>query len=255
MNSFGFIITRHINSEITNKYWNHSIKLLRTFYPNKKIVIIDDNSNANFVKADFNYKNIEIVQSEFHGSGEILPYYYFLKNKYFENAVILHDSVFFHKRINFEKLNNFNILPLWHFNPDKENLINSLRIIKSLKNFDIIQNKISLNNDMIVIPQNKWYGCFGLQSYINHNFLLQINNKYNIENLVKIVKNRADRCCSERILGTIFFTESQNLFKTKSVFGDIMTYQKWGDYTFEKYITNLKKGIIPKHVVKVWTGR
>ena len=55
--SFGFIITRHVNSEQTNKYWNQNVKLLRKFYPYKKIIIIDDNSNQDFIKADFDYKN------------------------------------------------------------------------------------------------------------------------------------------------------------------------------------------------------
>ena len=65
MNSFGFIITRHVNSELTNQYWNHSVKLINTFYPETKIVIIDDNSNIDFVKAEFEYKNLEIIKSEF----------------------------------------------------------------------------------------------------------------------------------------------------------------------------------------------
>ena len=104
MNSFGFILTRHVNSEKTNKYWNHSVKCLRTLYPLNKIIIIDDNSNYNFVKAEFEYKNVEIIQSEFNGRGELLPYYYYLKNKFFDHAVILHDSVFFHRRVHFEKL-------------------------------------------------------------------------------------------------------------------------------------------------------
>ena len=255
MNSYGFIITRHINSETTNKYWNQSVKLLRTFYPERKIIIIDDNSNQNFVKADFDYKNIKIITSEFPGSGEILPYYYYLKNKYFENAIILHDSVFFHKRINFEMLNGYRVLPLWYFNGDKENITNTLRITESLNNKHEIQNKLSLNNNVIGLPQSKWYGCFGSQSYINYDFLLQINKKYNITNLVNTVKNRSDRCCLERIIGCIFFTESPNLFKTKSLFGDIMKYQKWCGYSFEKYEDNLKKGTIPRAVVKVWTGR
>ena len=43
---YGFIITRHVNSEKTNKYWNNAIICIRTFYPQKKIVIIDDNSNS-----------------------------------------------------------------------------------------------------------------------------------------------------------------------------------------------------------------
>ena len=63
--SYGFIILRHVNSESTNKYWNQSVKLIKTFYPNKKIVIIDDNSNQNFVKADREYINVEIVKSEY----------------------------------------------------------------------------------------------------------------------------------------------------------------------------------------------
>jgi len=254
MDSFGFIITRHVNSETTNKYWNHSIKLLKTLYPNRKIIIIDDNSNQNYVKSEFDYKNIEIIKSEFKGAGEILPYYYFLKNKYFENAVILHDSVFFHKRIPFELLNH-NVVPLWYFNPDKENVENSLRIVQQLKNNYIIQKKITHNDNVIGLPQDKWFGCFGSQSYINHNFLLKINEKYGIVNLTQSIKNRSDRCCLERIIGCIFFTENAKLCKVKALFGDIMSYQKWGESTFDKYIENFNKGNVKKSVVKVWTGR
>ena len=78
MDTYGFIITRHVNSEITNKYWNHCIKCIRTFYPYRKIVIIDDNSNQDFLISFHNYENIEIINSEFPGRGELLPYYYFI---------------------------------------------------------------------------------------------------------------------------------------------------------------------------------
>ena len=98
---FGFIIIRHVNSEKTNKYWNHNIRLIRRFYPFRLIVIIDDNSNYDYVKAEFDYKNIRVVQSEFPGRGELLPYYYFLKYKFFKNAVILHDSVYWDMLIEF----------------------------------------------------------------------------------------------------------------------------------------------------------
>ena len=255
MNSFGFIITRHVNSETTNKYWNHSVKLLRTIYPYKKIIIIDDNSNKEFVKSEFNYNNIEIIQSEFPGSGELLPYYYYIKNKFFDNAVILHDSVFFHKRFNFEALNGMKVFPLWFFNPDKENLSNTIRIANNLKNSYNIQQKLNLNDSHLGMPETKWYGCFGCQSYINHNFLLNLENKYNISSMVNYIKNRSDRCCLERIIGCIFYTESSKICKDKAIFGDIMKHQKWGDYSFEKYTNNLKKGIIPHNVVNVWTGR
>jgi GR25 family glycosyltransferase involved in LPS biosynthesis len=44
-------MTRHVNSEKTNNYWNNSILCIRRFYPDVKIIIIDDNSNYEFVKA------------------------------------------------------------------------------------------------------------------------------------------------------------------------------------------------------------
>lgn len=254
MDSFGFIITRHVNSEKTNRYWNHCIKLLRTFYPHRTIVIIDDNSNYNYIKADYDYKNITIIQSEFPGRGELLPYYYYLKFKFFKNAVIMHDSVFIHKRINFEKLNGLQVLPLWYFNSDKENVENTKRIAKHLKNNYVIENMISNNSLVMGLKTDKWYGCYGVQSYINLKFLERIEGKYKISNLLHSVKCRADRCCLERIFGSIFFTESSNLFAIKSLLGDIMKYQTWG-YTYDEYMSNLKKGTIPKFVVKVWTGR
>jgi len=254
MNSFGFIISRHVNSETTNKYWNHSVKLLRTFYPERKIIIIDDNSNQNFVKAEFHYKNIEVIQSEFPGRGELLPYYYYLKNKFFENAVILHDSVFIHKRLNFEVLNGMKVLPLWHFNSDNENVYNSKRIINVLNNKYILHNK--LQDEMSIgLPIDKWYGCFGVQSYINHNFLLHIEQKYRITNMISNVLCRSDRCCLERIMGCIFFTECPKIFKMKSLLGDITNSANWRKYTFDKYSEHLKKGVVPRLVVKVWSGR
>lgn len=254
MDNFGFIITRHVNSEKTNKYWNHNVKLLRTLYPLRKIIIIDDNSDYNFVKPDFSYNNLQIIQSEFPGRGELLPYYYFLKYNFFENAVILHDSVFLHKRINFEKFNGINVLPLWHFYSDKENIENTKRIISYLKNNFLINNKISNEFNILGMKTDKWCGCFGVQSYINLAFLQGLQKKYNITNLIHHVKCRADRSCLERIFGAIFFTESSSLFSKKSLLGDIITYEKWG-YSFEQYTSDLKKGTIRRHVVKVWTGR
>ncbi len=254
MTTFGFIITRHVNSENTNKYWNHSVKLLRTLYPHTKIVIIDDNSNQCFVKADFNYSNVEIIQSEFPGRGELLPYYYFLKHKFFENAVILHDSVLIHKRINFNKLNSTKVLPLWYFNSDNENIENSKRIIMSLSNSWLLYDKLK-NEIKMGMPQDNWYGCFGVQSYINHDFLLYIERKYHITNMISAVSCRKDRCCLERIMGCIFYTEYPPILKIKSLFGNIARHHKWSRYTFDEYSSDLKKGTIPRSVVKVWTGR
>jgi hypothetical protein len=255
MDNYGFIITRHVISEKTNKYWNHCIKCLRTIYPTKKIVIIDDNSVQHFVKPDFDYKNIEVIQSEFKGRGELLPYYYYLKNKFFENAVIIHDSVFFHKRINFEKLNGVNVLPLWFFHPDRENLANTIRITQYLNNPYNIQKKISLDTVILGMKHLKWYGCFGVQSYINHNFLNYLQNKYSITNLIQSVRCRDDRCSLERIFGCLFFTESSSyIIDKKSILGDIMKYQTWG-YSYEDYQKDIKRGKVPNAIIKIWSGR
>ena len=254
MNSYGFIITRHVNSENTNKYWNNCVKLLRKLYPLTQIVIIDDNSNPQFLKAESDYTNIQIINSEFKGRGELLPYYYYLKNKFFENAIIIHDSVFFHKRINFDLLRNIKVLPLWFFHADKENVDNTYNVSNVLTNKYEIQNKTSLNDVVLGMKHLKWYGCFGCQSYINHDFLLSIEKKYNISRMIHTVHNRKDRCCLERIMGSIFFTEYKTLINKKSLFGNIMKYQKWG-YSYNDYQNDLKKGTIPKFIVKVWTGR
>jgi hypothetical protein len=210
---------------------------------------------VSFVKSDYEYKNIKIIVSEYPCSGELLPYIYFLRNKWFSNAVILHDSVFFHKRISFNKITE-PVLPLWHFNPDMDNLHNSLHLISRMRNTYSIQSNLSLNGIVILGRKHEWTGCFGVQSYISHNFLVKITEKYNLFSLLENVKSRPDRCCLERIFGIIFTLESGITKKQKSLFGNIHQYNSGFDYTYEKYkydLTVRKK--LPKGVIKVWTGR
>ena len=255
MDTYGFIITRHVNSETTNKYWNNCVRCIRRFYQRRKIVIIDDNSNTEFVKPFANYINVEIVNSEFPGRGELLPYYYFFKNKYFNNAVIIHDSVFFHRRINFENMIGFKVIPLWHFNPDTLDLDNTIRISSRLKNFGLINDKLTLSNTVLGLKHFKSYGCFGCQTFINHTFLTYIQEKYSITNMISQVKCRPDRCCLERILGAIFCTENEKIVTTKSLLGDIMLCPRKFSYTYDTYINDIKNKKVPQPIVKVWTGR
>ena len=255
--SFGFIITRHVNSPKTNKYWNHSVKLLRLLYPFKQIIIIDDNSKQEFVKADFEYKNTKIIQSEYPGSGELLPYIYFLKNpQWFDNAVILHDSVFIHKHISFDKL-KLPVMPLWHFQYDKENLYNLLRICSGLKNNFRLTEYLSKTNPNILglnEHNHEFVCCFGVQCYINHHFLVKLEQKYEFTNLVHYVKNRTDRCAMERIMGLLFTLEYPILNSYKSLLGNIQIVGNWG-YNFDEYEKHFKRKKILKPIVKVWTGR
>jgi hypothetical protein len=257
--SYGFIITRHVNSATTNFYWNHCIQCIRRFYSpeNYKIVVIDDNSNKEFLKADFDYTNIEYVESEFPGRGELLPYYYFYKNHYFENAVIIHDSVFFQTKINFSKINS-PVLPLWHFTEEKaENISNTLRLTQYLINNYQIKKTLLTNKyeSLSSFNTTNWFGCFGVQSYINHAFLTLIQKKYGLFKLLNFVVNRLDRCCLERIMGSIFYNECRDIWQHKSLLGSINLYCPWG-YTWNEYWSQMQlRKKSKKPLIKVWTGR
>ena len=244
-NDFVFIIIRHVNSKITNKYWIESYNCVRNHYPDTKILIIDDNSDYYYINKEVQLINTELIQSEYPKSGELLPYYYFYKNKYAKRAVIIHDSVFVNKYYDFNNITS-NIKFLWHCdmhgadNNDKE-----IELIKYLNNNDEL---LKLYNN-----KDKWHVCFGVMSMINLEFLEKIENKYNFFNLLKHIKSRSDRMCLERIFGLICSAEHSYLIKNSSLFGHIHD-NKWG-YDFNEYNEDKQKNNLNKYFIKVWTGR
>lgn len=266
MTQFGFIVTRHVNSESTNRYWNQCVKLIRTFYPLREIVIIDDNSNQSFVKADFEYSNVTVVQSEFPKRGELLPFVYLLKYKWFPSAVILHDSVFIHRRVPFERF-RMPVMPLWHHPYDKENLHNIVRIASSLQHNNALMSKLLYTSPVLNLSASasgsvgvgasseEFHLCFGCQCFIKLSFLEMLERKYKISNLVHVVHNRPDRCSLERVFGLLFCHEFSKLTRLGSLFGDIMKKVDAFEYTFDRYEMDLKRHKIKHAFVKVWTGR
>jgi hypothetical protein len=251
--TFGFIVTRHVTNEQTNRYWNLCVQSIRKFYPVKKIVIIDDNSDKTFIKNDYEYENVFYINSIYPKRGELLPYIYLLKHEFFPCAVILHDSSFFQRRINFEKLKGTCVLPLWHFSY-RENITHCIKLATHLENAHLVKDKMDFNpvEYFGFRSGDKWYGCFGVQSYISLGFLQQIQAKYRLTNLLPVILTREDRCCLERIMGAIFYKESPALYNTPSLLGNIWTYQEWG-YSYQQYMKNNKYARLP--LVKVWTGR
>ena len=238
---FGFILSRHVSCPKTNEYWNRCVHLLNKWYPYRPIIIIDDNSKQEFVTSFHNYKNLQIIQSEFPGRGEILPYYYFYIHKFFSYAVIIHDSVFFHKRVAFEKFFKFEAIPFWNFDSDTENVGNSLRMVSQLTNGKLLMpflikknasaNTIlgqvhasdfpilgmpTMTNQKKSYEYANWKGCFGVQSFISLSFLTRLVDKYHVFQLLKVVNCKADRCCLERIFGILFYLELT--YKTISLF-------------------------------------
>ena len=144
----------------------------------------------------------------------------------------------------------YDVMPLWHF--DGDDLLSNIRdtITLYLKNGISLVNKMQSNR--MAISLYKWYGCFGAQTFISLTFLQRLQDKYNIVNIIPLIKNREHRMAFERIMG-ILITEETN-YKRKSLLGNIHKYQDFR-YTFDKYISDFSQGKIPRHIVKVWTGR
>tara|TARA_B100001093_G_scaffold344011_1_gene328773 strand:+ start:24410 stop:25183 length:774 start_codon:yes stop_codon:yes gene_type:complete len=249
----GFIILRNVTSFLQNLYWINCYECIRRFYnfTDYPIVIIDDNSDYEFIKYNKPLKNTVIIQSEFKKRGEFLPYYYFLKYKFFDIAVIIHDSVFMNKFINFYTLNYHFI---WEFNHIPKQIMNQE---KKLENMITLFNNEKLKK---FYKLKKWKGCFGCMMTINYNFLKEVNNKYNFEILIPHITNRFDRMLFERIIGILMqetFLEKKNISifyfylekKNISILGNIHKYCPWGICFQDK--NNFKH--LP--IIKIWTGR
>ena len=256
----GFIILRYVNSTITNEYWTECYSCIRKFYPSNKILIIDDDSDTNFLTCDDNTRelyNTTIIQSEYPKRGEFLPYYYYLKNKFCYIAVVLHDSVFIQQPINFH-VEEYKML--WNFPSylmkDGQSSENQIEQIRAL-------GHQGLNNMYEYFYLNKFNGCFGAMSIITYDYLSEINNIFKIDKLLPHITCRVSRCAFERVF-SFLLTYKQNgacgiipwnnrgKVNHQSLLGDIVKYCRWG-ITFEEYIKHKHTMKLP--IVKVWTGR
>jgi hypothetical protein len=239
----GFIITRHVNSQQTNKYWIESYNSIRKYYPLNTIMIIDDNSDKKYISIpnNLNLINCFIIQSEFPQRGEILAYYYFNKYPLFDKAVIIHDSVFIKELINFEEVKDIKFI--WHFQHDWDDCNMEKMIINTMDN----------PNQLLIFYDNKdqWYGCFGVQSVISRNFLNCLVTKYRIFDLLNVIDTREKRMAFERVFALICNFENPDLCDDTSLYGTIHSHGKWG-LTYDEY---LKNPPINTSIVKVWSGR
>lgn len=233
----GFILLRHINSKKTDKYWIHCYDCIRKFYPENKILIIDDNSNDNFVTKDKKLYKTTIIHSEYPQRGELLPYYYYLHNKLFDTAVILHDGCFITKYTDF-RVNKYKML--WNFP-----LCRSSRVYAA----GIEMIKIFNDSELSKFYENKtiWKGNFGAMSIITHDYLKEINKKYDISKLLGCITTRFHRQIFERIWACLL--QKNDTGGPKTLLGNIHTYCKWGFGWDEK--ENWQH--LP--IIRIWTGR
>jgi len=258
MTTFGFIILRHVNSKDTDKYWKFSYKSIRKYYPTNNILIIDDNSNYDYI--DTNYENTlintKIIKSGYPGRGELLPYLYYITNKHCDIACIIHDSVFINKKFTEENIKTS--IKLWDFRHNWDQPKDENRLLSSLDN----------NSELITLHNNKntWRGCFGGMSIINYDLLTMINDNHNLFHLTEVIKNRYNRmsferviavileyyetkCINDTLINSVTNHDKKKLLTNNTIFGDIHNYCPWG-IKFNKIhlFTHLP-------VIKVWTGR
>ena len=233
MEEVGFIVLRHVNNELTDKYWVHCYDCIRQYYPEYPILIIDDNSNYEYISEKVLYKTT-IINSEYPGRGELLPYYYYLHNKLFNKAIIIHDSVFVNSLID-TNVDKYKII--WHFEHDWDIPRDELSLLNLLNDNSLFDFYLS---------KDLWKGCFGGMSIITHDYLIFINDKYDISKLLIHIKTRTDRMAFERVIACLLQKDEK---EEKSLLGNIINYCNWGG-TFNDKDTY-------KHLplIKVWTGR
>ena len=254
MENLAFIFTRHITEKHHNDLWKLCVINIRKVYKEVPIIIIDDNSNEELVD-DFNNKefmrNVSIIKSEFKGAGELLPYYYFHKNKYAKKAIIIHDSMFVKKKFDEDLINNLEDFRfLWYFATHR-NVDDNERNNDNILFYSLLNNSEELYD---YYNSYDWLGCFGCSTIINLNFLETIQEKYNIFNIITYVNTKRKREILERLLSVVFTYEIRNKYESRKnlvLFGCIHDYPNAFYYLYHHY----KYSPLDLPVVKCWFGR
>lgn len=227
-NMYGFIMIRYVKCPETNKAWIRCYESIRKFY-NTLIVIIDDHSDVDYV-TNHPLVNCKVLCSEFPRRGEFLPYYYYIKNKFFTRAVIIHDSMEIKKYYDFKNISNYkHFTRLFHFGSGSYNIDVELfeEMSRYIKHGELIFKHHDMNKFNLI-------GCFGVCYVIDHDFLININKKYNLINLINFIDTRKKRQCLERFLSCLFEYEKGKSFITRpDIFGQLSANK--GEYIYKYF--------------------
>jgi hypothetical protein len=218
---FGIIITRHIRKHEQNRIYEECKSIL----------------------VEIPMENTRIIQSEYPASGELLPYYYMLKEKLLLKALVLHDSMFLNTMINKDDIDSYKFL--YEFNPNEyshsndniEKMLDATKKPSELKEF---------------LKTDTWKGCFGTCSVITLSFLEKLDGELGLSNLVSVIKNREDRMGLERVFGVMcMYMEPKEVPSLFGMLKDMKAYPKFNEYSFDNYLIYKYDDAIRK----VWNGR
>ena len=244
-NTFGFIFTRCVKKKEDNQVWINCYTSIRKFYK-EKIIIITDGSSKELIE-NIPLENVELIDSEFPGAGEVLPYYYFNKLRPFKNAVCMQDSMWFIRKFDFNKYNLKDVVFLWH-----------MKDVPYLRHYrDKELELATLTNDQEVIDTyintDDWIASWGGCSFITIDFLKKLENKYHFLNFVNIMgKERSYRHSFERIFGLICYLLSHTIHNTPSLFG--ANYEAYSTHDLKNInaYTNINSC---SYMIKLFRGR
>jgi hypothetical protein len=242
----GFIITRCVKKVEHNQLYKESYAAIRKHHPDLKIVIIDDNSDKNILE-EIPMVNVEIIQSEFPGAGEYLPYYYLLTRKLFKKAMILQDSTFVNTQIPYENVNDY----MFFYEFVKDLNIDNTGVEK------IFQNTKKPGELLDFLRNRNWKGCWGTLMVITYDFLKKLDDTVGIENWKNTINNRDMRIALEKAMAIacIYVSGEKSAY---SLFGnkddlEVMKIEPGGSYNIQMYLED--KTRIKDKIIKVWNSR
>ncbi len=241
-----FVILTHIRDAADDDMFHRCYDSIREFYPTVPVVAIDDNSS--YPMSLNENDDFTVVQSEYPGAGEILPYYYFLKYRWASKMIFLHDSMRVIRPFTAEELKD----PVkfhWYFETHAWDAF--YPAIDLLSKLNHASDLIHFNTQ-----HHLWYGCFGVASTVDLDALQQVEDKYNMtEILAQNVYCRNQRCALERIYALIMFKEGYLKPESCANFGEIFSHPSAYTHIPEEGINAIKNSDYPHAIVKTWRGR
>ena len=245
---FGFIITRYVNEPEQDMLWRECLACVRVWYPSVPFIIIDDHSTIQIDNNVLDEYTI-VVHSELSpGVGEFLPYYYLYTYKYFDKAIIMHDSVFLQKPFDITDLDIQTVRFLWNFY-EFEHEQPSVLLIKEML------TRININPNIYHFLGWTVHGCFGVMSIITTSFLDSLVNKYSLFSIIPLICTREHRKCVERVFTIACFMYLSGCLQ-KSIFGKIRDdMPEPFTLTYETYDKNRSTLKTKYSAIKVYSSR
>ena len=246
---FGFIITRCVNENNQDLLWRECLACVRELYPVTPFIIIDDHSTIDIDTKDLDDYTIVVHSELAPGIGELLPYFYLYTYKYFDKAIIMHDSVFLQKPFKTSELENIQTVRfLWKFY-EFEHDQPSVHLIKNMLTL------ININENTYDSFEWKFHACFGVMSIITTSFLDALVNKYPLFSLLPLISTRAHRKCIERIFAIACFMYLDGCLQP-SMFGKIRDdMPEPFTLTYDTYKKNKTSFKTEYSAIKVYSSR